>query len=176
MYTVSAGAVRGLGRGFEALSCLPLASAEAAGATQCRRPSSRSPGARPAAVWTPFVAAMAAQPGETRREGQAGAGEGFAAAEMRKAVAREHAVDPWVEGLCSQVSQVWLHQVWRCIERRDLHTRARGCARGGCVGRRSDRRRVCAFRAAECHGVRHEIWGAQHSPRFASVCVASPLR
>ena len=44
MYTVSTWAMRGLGRWFEALNCLPLASEEAAGATQSHRPTTRSPG------------------------------------------------------------------------------------------------------------------------------------
>ena len=41
--------------------CLPLASEEAAGATQCCRPVTRSPGARPAAVRMPSDATTATQ-------------------------------------------------------------------------------------------------------------------
>jgi hypothetical protein len=60
-FTVSAWVGSGLGRWFEAFGCLPLASEEAAGATQCRRPVTRSPGARPAAVRLTSHAKLALQ-------------------------------------------------------------------------------------------------------------------
>jgi hypothetical protein len=60
-FTVRAWVGSGLGRWFEAFGCLPLASEEAARATQCRRPVTRSPGARPAAVRLTSHAKLALQ-------------------------------------------------------------------------------------------------------------------